>query len=509
MKRRKAKLLEKGAADVKHATEPHTTTTMSRPKENGGARLVITGLPTSAELFLDGHSAYTTTEGSRFAGFKGLSVGLHCLCWRVSGASPVWNVFLRHFSSEDDVCLRRFDAQSEDLVVAGGGGARRRRRKVAADRPAETLASAEVLAEVAPRLIPYARDRQHRWTAATHWLCAPRDGATAIARVVGIDPDAGDAVADSMMSGPNEGEKHDARLATGALGQAVDPKRTVWGKPRPTEKEPSPSRVLVEEAQEEEHEHNEESLASGIGAAKRKRDEAQEEEEEQETRPTLQYTSFDLKRSWPKGALGADLTRWSIDKSFLLGDVIQRAGTVSVLLAEFELSFILGGLGQNTYSFEQWKRLISLFCRSSGYLGAPTWYEAHPSCASVEGSHASRKGKLRDHTLFLTALTAQLDLLASEFWSQQDQKRDEDAIVADLDALRANIGRALAARADADADADGSGDAEALVAAWRRLSHLAKNKFGWELDRRLDEEAEVEDDIAAEEGDEAPVIIEL
>lgn len=51
-------------------------------------------------------------------------------------------------------------------------------------------------------------------------------------------------------------------------------------------------------------------------------------DEEEDGRPTgsLKFTDFDLKRSWPKGCNGEERTRWSVDKSWLLQDVIERSG---------------------------------------------------------------------------------------------------------------------------------------------------------------------------------------
>jgi A1 cistron-splicing factor AAR2 len=40
--------------------------------------------------------------------------------------------------------------------------------------------------------------------------------------------------------------------------------------------------------------------------------------------PPLRFTLFDPKRSWREGAIGEEVTRYSKDKSWLLGDVLNR-----------------------------------------------------------------------------------------------------------------------------------------------------------------------------------------
>lgn len=38
----------------------------------------------------------------------------------------------------------------------------------------------------------------------------------------------------------------------------------------------------------------------------------------------MEFTKFDIRKSFPDGASGDEITRWSLDKSWLLRDLMQR-----------------------------------------------------------------------------------------------------------------------------------------------------------------------------------------
>ncbi|KAE8214561.1 hypothetical protein CF327_g2042 [Tilletia walkeri] len=50
---------------------------------------------------------------------------------------------------------------------------------------------------------------------------------------------------------------------------------------------------------------------------------------------------------------------------------------------------------------------------------------------------------------------------------------------------------------------------QSLLGDWRSLSHFSSRAFGWALDEELDEAAEVREDEEAEEGEDAPVVVDL
>ncbi|KAJ3332994.1 a1-alpha2 repression, partial [Blyttiomyces sp. JEL0837] len=103
----------------------------------------------------------------------------------------------------------------------------------------------------------------------------------------------------------------------------------------------------------------------------------------------LMFTDVDLKRSFPIGAGAAEITKYSMDKSYLLLKTLREkysGGWCSynftssfpseftnfmhhkdhkALLGEIQLSFILFLVGQVFDGLEQWKCLIQLICSSA------------------------------------------------------------------------------------------------------------------------------------------------
>ena len=122
--------------------------------------------------------------------------------------------------------------------------------------------------------------------------------------------------------------------------------------------------------------------------------------------PAVLFTALDLRRSFPPDASPADRTRHSLDKSWLLEHVLlarwapfgtrrrrrrlrrrcpaasrsgaagsrcgtrdspgaagrPTAGDAHEVLGELELAYLLFALGHAFEGFEQWKRLVLLFC---------------------------------------------------------------------------------------------------------------------------------------------------
>ncbi|KAJ3046201.1 a1-alpha2 repression [Rhizophlyctis rosea] len=79
----------------------------------------------------------------------------------------------------------------------------------------------------------------------------------------------------------------------------------------------------------------------------------------------MHFTDMDLKRSFPKGASGMDVTKYSLDKSFLLEKLLKsKYKDYKELLGELQLSFIIFLVGQVYDGLEQWKNLVQLVCQS-------------------------------------------------------------------------------------------------------------------------------------------------
>ncbi|CDR87676.1 uncharacterized protein SPSC_03469 [Sporisorium scitamineum] len=493
--------------------------------------LLLNGLPSRTQLILDAHSeAYLTNE--QFAGIKALPSGWHCVSWSIpssdtspSEAGPVGpyqnstrNILLRWFDDEE-VAVRELDRIQQQLVVSQDTGiGRSRRRHVtrtidpSSSRSIPTLVSPEVLGSVESRLLPYPTEAHEAWRNATRHLShdGGHVGRQVVARVLGVDSASGDSVTDSFATGPirSNDEKEEASMQrSGNLGRNEKGK-VIWGKSRLA---PEPFEVAVDgellEADDSEDKSRKRSATTDSLDSDSDDDEA------------LHLTAFDMRRSWPPNSVGSEITRWSQDKSWLLQDVAHRcfAGITSPssaewylpLLCELELAFIVFITANNPHAFEQWKHLVALFCRSAKLIGAGSTFQLHPS---LNPTTARRTPDLSAHIAFLTTLRSNLLLLPADFWSAQSSPHEESTLLKQLDILRANIARSLSSTAAAAVNTQNSPpgeSAEQLVKAWRSLSRLTTTRFGWHLDQRLDEEAEVQDDLEAEQGEDAPVVVDL
>ncbi|KAF0449825.1 AAR2-domain-containing protein [Gigaspora margarita] len=76
------------------------------------------------------------------------------------------------------------------------------------------------------------------------------------------------------------------------------------------------------------------------------------------------FTKFDLKKSWRPGAVGQEITKYSLDKSWLLCELLTSVykNDYKELLGELQLSFVCLLIGQNFAGFTQWKNLVQLIC---------------------------------------------------------------------------------------------------------------------------------------------------
>ncbi|PWZ03170.1 hypothetical protein BCV70DRAFT_12744 [Testicularia cyperi] len=561
---------------------------------------LLEGLPERTQLSIDAHVDGFLTN-SQFSGIKFLPSGWHCLAWHTPNTASVStaehgheqepsqiepptlaahgairNATLRWFEP-GEVVVRCLDPINQELVAPSaasshrqGDQSRRRkriRRNIKPNEPTGNMSMAvspDVLKSIDGGMLAYPRKAWAKWTRATRHLSLRSGslGRAVVARVVGVNPDTSDAEFDTLSSGRledslihGENDLADRFAQGGDMGREEGGKR-IWGKSR-READELPSErfeILPEDDTVASFELHGAECDTGA-LQKRKRDAGDRgssktipssdtpSEDDRDDDESLHFTTFDLRRSWPPSAMGAELTRWSRDKSWLLENVIARAlvavdakgqpstctpvsgqrsdgSAHEALLAEHELAFVTFVMSHNGYCWDRWKDTIALFCRSAARLGASSLWDLHPSVSTValnkdvpaEAARAIAAVDLSAHTAFIETLQAQFDLLDDDFWSTQTSDADERWMRAELDSLRASIGRALATQAAVGTSGSGHLTVEAgqrLVTAWRNLSHLTRDKFSWQLDSKLDEEAEVEGDLEAEEGEDAPVVVEL
>ncbi|KAG1462373.1 hypothetical protein G6F56_005532 [Rhizopus delemar] len=175
----------------------------------------------------------------------------------------------------------------------------------------------------------------------------------------------------------------------------------------------------------------------------------------------MDFTPFDLRKSFPLGASGDEVTRWSLDKSWLARDLLQRVylNDHRALLGELQLAFVCLLMAQNFSGFNQWKQLVQLLC----------------SCQEL----MNEKPKI--FIDFIDVLQIQLDECPEDFF--RDILLENNFISVMLKGFQQNI----------------PGSQERLVSQYIRLKNFIVKKFEW----NIPEETEEEDD------EDAPVVVNL
>ena len=456
------------------------------------AFLLLQDLPPSSLVVLDGYAAVSDVH---FEGYKLVPPGVHLLAWRpaaraggdAGGEMGIRNVLLRYFAPHE-VVHRQYDPAA-DLWTHDPG--------------TPLLVSREHLQTLDRSLAPYPVAQHAAWCNLTHYLA--RTPAT-IQRVFCVRLDRADATCDSFtpVAEPTDTHEHRRARSHKEMGIAFSD-IPIARSSAPNARDDA--EVLVEGA------------ASDSDIASTSSDEAEAPAAAPPpSTAVLRFTPFSLQRSWPPEARGAERTRWSMDKSWLLDDVLRRASAADqlagaagdmlqceALLRELELAFLLFLHGNNAAALEHWQALVTLFCRAPTRLGAPGRLEVHPCEWSDESERMApaHAAALETHTAFLTVLRTQLAALPADAWAEE-LAAAELSMLDDLAQLRANIARSLGTWASQCAENTPEPAHEHLLVAWRKLSALARERFGWALDEQLDEEAEAD----GEDGDDAPVVVD-
>ncbi|GAA5890814.1 hypothetical protein JCM5296_003429 [Sporobolomyces johnsonii] len=458
---------------------------------------LLSGLPKGSEFGMDGQ-LWTVDD---FAGVKLIPPGLHLFVFSAaprpllpptssssssadpspstasggdSGASTAAALGVRHgilrFYSgrQRETIIEAWDPAREELAAPPSPSPTKRRRTVAPSSSSgeeeageATVVSDEYLQTLDPHLAPYpapASDQVRRWSALSGMITRGT-----VVRVVGVDGK-GCGRVDALMESAQEGEE---------LGRARGEEggRRFWGKKRDE---------VVEEVVEVEEE------VEGEGEGRRK------EEDEGEGESRLEFVRFDARRSWPPGAVGEELSRWSKDKSWLLSEVVrtQLGGDPKELLAELQLSFVLCSLLHNFSSLSSYKSLFALLCRSS-LLALPS--SSRPPLPSLPSPLLDSDVTLPLFASFLSLFLAQLEFLDPDFFATQLPAL-ETHLVAELEHLRVALSDASAAWQSLAQPAlastsplpssSSAGPAavwRTLVARWNALAATAMEKFGWDL----------------------------
>lgn len=478
------------------------------------AFILLRGLPQGAEVGVDG-AAWAVDAG--FEGFKMVPRGWHIITWNAAsngshappGTAGLGGALVRRYD-QHQLVLRTYDQASERFVHPDARPSSCPESDLVSRIPVEAelpavIASLDHLKSMDPQLAPYPLARSRSWLTASSALHAlsTDDQDRVVAAVLGTDPRSGDSWTDSLA---------DLQLITRDGKDRSIPSR----RPR------SDTKLQQAEAQLEAQ------LARGRDS-RRSEDDGMSEiapcvpaQFADESVPAVRLPFFDARVSWPPGAVGSDLTRWSLDKTYALVrlacDVytfVHHATSGSkpslsssqintgkrYVLALFEVCFVLFACAKNSALLPYWSDLVTFFCRSPTILGAPGQFSHHPAQAASKPATAeadTADGLVLSPDLllvagFLQSLRGQLELLdASDLDDEESTALPglREHIVDNLTMLRRNVARALAGSA-LDSTSRRVTGADQLVKQWRALSHLLQRKFSIDLDTQLDEEVEV------------------
>ncbi|KAL4807133.1 A1 cistron-splicing factor [Aspergillus unguis] len=244
--------------------------------------------------------------------------------------------------------------------------------------------------------------------------------------------------------------------------------------------------------------------APGAGNTGPKRPEDNEERE-------FSFLPVDLKMTWREGAIGRERTEAARDRSWALGEIIQRVSSSpsspgvdsddidsgeAQILGELQFTFLMGLTIMNYSCLQQWRRLLRLIL----------------TCRRAVAERASFYTKL------LRLLLLQLKRCDDVEGGLFDQLGSEggaegaDFLRKPLRAFRTALNEALE---------DGEASAlESVKAAFKELEEWVKEEFDWELDRdavlrkgmvQLEDGEEVELEMLDHEEEEeyAPVVVDL
>lgn len=85
----------------------------------------------------------------------------------------------------------------------------------------------------------------------------------------------------------------------------------------------------------------------------------------------ITFTPINLKKSAPIHSTGIELTKYSLDKSYLLEELLKKSYSTDLdIIGEMELSFLIFTIAQVFDGLEQWKTLLGLFCHTNELMTA-------------------------------------------------------------------------------------------------------------------------------------------
>ncbi|KAF9157606.1 a1-alpha2 repression [Actinomortierella ambigua] len=217
----------------------------------------------------------------------------------------------------------------------------------------------------------------------------------------------------------------------------------------------------------------------------------------------VSFTPINLKTSFRKGAMGEEVTKYSIDKSWLLNETFTNKfqSNVGRFIGEYEAAFLTMLLVYHMGAFRQWKTMSILICQSREAVTSPNYSQLFKA--------------------FITSLESQLTSIPSSFFMDLlFATPDESDVTANF--LETSL-KSLARHIQSGLR---QGYCRDLAKPMYNLQKSVKQNFEWELPgdfKNVPVLTEVndpdphgpaslmedEDDDYLEEGEYAPTIVEL
>ncbi|KAF9191032.1 a1-alpha2 repression [Haplosporangium sp. Z 767] len=212
---------------------------------------------------------------------------------------------------------------------------------------------------------------------------------------------------------------------------------------------------------------------------------------------SVAFTPINLRSSFRKGAIGEEVTRYSLDKSWLLNNLFTTVyeSDVSAFLGEYQTAFVTMLLAYHLGAFRQWKSMTILACQSTEAITSPNY--------------------TRFFSEFIQVLHNQLASIPSSFFMDLlFASPDEDDMTANfLELALKTMGRSIQSGLR-------RGHCSELRRPMRELQKTVLESFEWKIPgdfKKVEKVVEItpdvemvsdEDDDYEEEGEYAPVIVE-
>lgn len=406
---------------------------------NSAGFFILNNLPISTQFSIDGHSSLT---GPRFQGLKLIPPGFHLITFLPGPKRNNESSQDHHISQQLKHGIIRFFKPQEIVIRSYDEGEETIHR--ARDEEPETISSIDHMKSIDSGLAPYPIERYPIWKSLTSFIQPDL-----VEEVFGFDV-RGDSMIDSLMCNEQENSN--------SSNQFTHTRNISSSYPR-----------------------HQNPLPDNKPSSKFQSDQSNEK--------FTNWPTINLKRSWPKDSIGAELTKWSRDKSYLFDQfIIQECQKdLNKFLGLIQLSFLTFLQVHSFQSLETYQSLLTLLTKST--IQELTTF--NPNYLTLIPSTINQ-------------LTNQLKELHTDFFVELQDPQLENWFFKTINLFRTQLNQM-----------HWNENQEVIKTQWKTLQDDCK-RFDWNVkdlkngDHDVDsEEDEDESDESDEDEDEKPVIVEI